>query len=108
MCAQQIYSSNVTQMLGLLDDDNIVLNEAARGTPTPASATAPSATALPPSEILFANLDLNLLTREDIAELSRLAEIIDMGGDFTALGTADFERIKYIVNKGRGKDVTPQ
>ena len=40
-------------------------------------------------------------------ELSRLAEIIDVGADITALSVNDFERVKQIVNKGRGKDVTP-
>jgi hypothetical protein len=38
--------------------------------------------------------------------LSRLAEVIDLGGDVTALSTSDFERLKQIVNKGRGKDIT--
>jgi hypothetical protein len=99
---------NVTRTVGLLEEDgSIVPNDPAHGELTSGATTVSSATALPPSEILFANLDLNLLTREDIAELSRLAEVIDMGGDFTALGTADFERVKLIVNKGRGKDVTP-
>ena len=32
---------------------------------------------------------------------------IDLGGDITALSTGDFERLKHIVNKGRGKDMTP-
>jgi hypothetical protein len=36
-----------------------------------------------------------------------VAEVIDLGGDFTALSTNDFERVKQIVNKGRGTDVTP-
>ena len=40
-------------------------------------------------------------------ELSHLAEVIDSAdGDMTALSTADFERVKHIVNKGRGKGVT--
>ena len=61
-----------------------------------------------PSEPLFENLDLSLLSREEQIELSHLADIIDLGGDVTALSTADFDRVKHIVNKGRGKDVTPQ
>jgi Family of unknown function (DUF5681) len=61
-----------------------------------------------PSDKLLDGVDLDLLTREEKIELSRLADIIDLGGDFTALSIADFERIKSIVNKGRGKDVTPQ
>jgi hypothetical protein len=55
---------------------------------------------------LFENLDVERLSREELTELSRLAEVIDLGGDFTALSSDDFERAKYIVNKGRGKDVT--
>jgi len=98
---------NMTQKMGLLDDDDsIIVNDPALGGPTSGITTVSSAVA--PSELLFANLDLNLLTREDMAELSRLAEVIDLGGDFTALSTADFERAKNIINKGRGKNVTPQ
>jgi hypothetical protein len=61
-----------------------------------------------PSDSLFENLDPNLLSREEQIELSHLAEVIDLGGDFTALSTGDFERVKHLINKGRGKDVTPQ
>ena len=53
------------------------------------------------------NLDLERLSREEKIELSRLAEVIDLGGDFTALCSDDFKRVKRIVTKGRGKDVTP-
>jgi hypothetical protein len=55
---------------------------------------------------LFENLDVERLSREELTELSRLAEVIDLGGDFTALSSDDFKRAKHIVNKGRGKDVT--
>jgi len=61
-----------------------------------------------PSDALFENIELGLLSREEQIELSRLAEVIDLGGDITALSTTDFERVKHIVNKGRGKDITPQ
>jgi hypothetical protein len=61
-----------------------------------------------PGDSLFENLDLKLLSRDDQVELSRLAEVIELGGDFTALSTDDFERVKNLVNKGRGKDVTRQ
>jgi Family of unknown function (DUF5681) len=70
-------------------------------------ANLPSAKLLP-SDSLFENLDPNLLSREEQIELSHLAEVIDLGGDFTALSTGDFERVKHLINKGRGKDVTPQ
>jgi len=55
--------------------------------------------------MLFEDLDIQLLAREERTELARLAEIIDLGGDITALSTADFERMKHIVNRGRGKDI---
>ena len=60
------------------------------------------------SEVLFDNLDLNVLSDDDKIELARFGKIIDLGGDFTALSLADFARAKHITDKGRGKDVTPQ
>jgi hypothetical protein len=60
-----------------------------------------------PGNALFGYIDRNLLSNDDLIDLSRLAEVIDLGGDFTALSTNDFERVKKIVNKGRGTDVTP-
>jgi hypothetical protein len=60
-----------------------------------------------PSSGLFEHLDLDRLSRQELNELSRLAGVIDLGGDFTALSPDDFKRAKHIVNKGRGKDVTP-
>ena len=71
------------------------------------------ASALPPpkdtsrqSEALFDNLDLGRLSDVDKIELARLGQIIDLGGDFTALSTRDFERAKQIADKGRGKEIT--
>ena len=61
-----------------------------------------------PSDTLFEGIDLDLLSDSEQLELSHLAKIIDLGGDFTALSTADFERLKHILNKGRGKDITPR
>jgi Family of unknown function (DUF5681) len=60
-----------------------------------------------PGNILFKNIDESLLSPKDLIDLSRASQILDLGGDFTALSTADFERTKEIVNKGRGKDITP-
>jgi hypothetical protein len=60
-----------------------------------------------PSSGLLRNLDPERLSHEEKIELSRLAEVIDLGGDVTALSSDDFKRVKQIVNKGRGKDVTP-
>ena len=49
----------------------------------------------------------DLLSKDEQIELSHLAEVIDIAdGDITALSTADFERVKHIVNKGRGKGIT--
>ena len=62
---------------------------------------------LRPSDGLFEHLDPDLLSQTEQIELSHLAEVIDLaGGDILALSTADFERVKYIVNKGRGKGIT--
>jgi|ERR1700722_6885263 hypothetical protein len=61
-----------------------------------------------PSDTLFEGIDLDLLSHSEQIELSHLAEIIDLGGDVTALSTAAFERLKHILNKGRGKDITPR
>jgi hypothetical protein len=58
------------------------------------------------SDVLFANLNLDLLSDDDKIELARLGQVIDLGGDFTALSPRDFERVKQIAEKGRGKDVT--
>jgi len=59
------------------------------------------------SEALFKNLHRNLISEDEQIELARLAKVIDLGGDFTALSAADFARIKQITEKGRGKEVTP-
>jgi Family of unknown function (DUF5681) len=61
-----------------------------------------------PGDWLLEAVDPNQVSREDIIELSRLAQIIDEGGDFTALSLPNFERLKGIINKGRGKDITSQ
>lgn len=61
-----------------------------------------------PSETLFEGIDLDLLSDSEQLELSQLVKIVDLGGDVTALSTADFERLKDILNKGRGKDITPR
>jgi hypothetical protein len=59
------------------------------------------------SDGLFEHLDPDLLSKNEKIELSHLAEVVDLaGGDLLALATADFERIKHIVNKGRGKGIT--
>jgi len=39
--------------------------------------------------------------------LSRFQEIVDLGGGMTALNVNDFARAREIVNKGRGKNITP-
>jgi Family of unknown function (DUF5681) len=59
-----------------------------------------------PSRELFENVDLMLLSDDEKIELSRLAEIVDLGGGMTALSISDFGRVREIVNKGRGKDIT--
>jgi hypothetical protein len=61
-----------------------------------------------PSDALVESIDRTLLPRKDLIELARLAEMIDNGGDVTALSTAEFGRLKELVSKGRRKDVSPQ
>jgi hypothetical protein len=85
---------NVVQRTGLFDDED----KPSHGVPANRRSV---------SDALFENVNPDLLTRDDMIELSRLASIIDLGGDITALNSADFERLKAIVNKGRGRDVTP-
>jgi hypothetical protein len=60
------------------------------------------------SDVALENVDADLLSREEMTELSRLIELMDLGGDVTALSVTDFGLFKNIVNKGRGKDITPQ
>jgi hypothetical protein len=60
----------------------------------------------PLSDGLFEHLNLDLLSRSEQIELSRLADVIDSAdGGMVALSAVDFERVKYLVNKGRGKTV---
>jgi hypothetical protein len=56
---------------------------------------------------LFSNIDPAVLSDDEKVELSRLARIVDLGGDVTALSVDDFGRARAIINKGRGKDITP-
>jgi hypothetical protein len=58
------------------------------------------------SEALFANLDVERLSDVEKIELARFGQIIDLGGDFTALSPRDFQRAKQIAEKARGKNVT--
>jgi hypothetical protein len=51
-----------------------------------------------PTDGLFENLDLNLLSRKEQVELAQLADLIDLGADLTGL-----ERLKYLVEKARGQ-----
>jgi hypothetical protein len=60
------------------------------------------------SDVLFENINLELLSEDDKVDLAKFATIIDLGGDITALSIRDFQRVQEIANKGRGKDVTPQ
>ena len=95
---------NRLDKMGVLDSEEGAGNAATQDD----AIIAKSQTAeLRPSDGLFEHLDPSLLSREEQIELSHLAEVIDLGGDFTALNTGDFERVKRLVNKGRGMDVTP-
>ena len=87
---------NHAYRMGLLDEDE-VFERAERDSRDGGAVLIPESKSCP-SDRLFDNLDLQLLSREELTELARLAEIIDLGGDVTALSTADFERVKHIVN----------
>jgi hypothetical protein len=102
-----LFLSNA-QKMGLLEDEEASSAEAsmrAVGTGTFRLAQPPTKSS--PTDSLFEQLDLNLLSEEEQIELSRFAEIIDVaGGDFTTLSIDHFERLKYLVSKGRNKNVT--
>jgi len=100
---------NTAHKMGLLtQEDDIAAADAMQDDQRAGAILTASANNLRQSETLFENLDLSLLSREEQIELSRLADVIDLGGDITALSTTDFDRVKHIANKGRGKDITPQ
>jgi hypothetical protein len=92
---------NLADKIGMFDQDD----EKEASSLTDASSTTPVERR--PSDWLFENLQLDLLTRKEKAELARFAGIIDLGGDTFALNEADLLRAKAIVDKGRGKDITP-
>jgi len=68
-------------------------------------AVAPSAPAnARPSDKLIDSIDRARLDRQEQAELSRLAEVIDREGDVIALDEAPLLRLKQLIAKGRGKN----
>jgi Family of unknown function (DUF5681) len=60
------------------------------------------AQAMRPCAPLFENVVADRLSRDEKIELAILAKIIDEGGDVTALRTDQFDRLKYLLEKGRG------
>ncbi len=60
------------------------------------------------ADALFEDVDPSRLSKDELIELSRLAEMIERGGGITALSIGEFERLKQIVNNGRGKDLAPR
>jgi hypothetical protein len=58
-----------------------------------------------PSDLVLADLDPSLLSREEQVELSKLAAVIDRAGDVFALSTGELERLREFINKGRGNVV---
>lgn len=60
----------------------------------------------PPSEAFLAGVDVQLLTRAETSELSRLLALIDDSQDLIgALEVAQFARLRHLVIKGRSKDL---
>jgi hypothetical protein len=99
---------NNLHRLGLVGEEDGTAIEDASSSASANAILVPPANQSGPSDTLFEGIDLDLLSHGEQIELSHLAKIIDLGGDFTALSTADFERLKHILNKGRGKDITPR
>ena len=58
-----------------------------------------------PSDLVLADLDPSLLSREEQVELSKLVAVIDRAGDVFALSTDELERLREFINKGRGNVV---
>jgi hypothetical protein len=67
--------------------------------------TGPANTARP-SDALLQNVNPSLLSRDEQVELSNLALKIDRAGDVWALGTGELERVRELVNNGRGTDIS--
>jgi hypothetical protein len=61
-----------------------------------------------PADALVEGVCPDLLTRDERIEPSELCDVVDLGGDATALSIDQFGRFKYLASKGRGKDVTPK
>jgi uncharacterized protein DUF5681 len=96
-----------SRQLGLVEEEDVPeIDNSTRGDRGGAFPLGPARNSNV-SDKLFEHLDPDLLSQSEQMELSHLAELIDSAdGDMTALSTADFERVKHIVNKGRGKGVT--
>lgn len=57
------------------------------------------------SEMLLEGVDVGLLSRAEMSELSRLLQLVDGNADVTALSLVQFERLQHLVGKGRGKNL---
>jgi hypothetical protein len=85
---------NKAQKLGLFD------NQAFGDIPA-APQTKPR-----PSDVVLADLDPSLLSREEQVELSQFATMIDRAGDMWALSASDLDRVRQLVLKARPADNT--
>jgi hypothetical protein len=95
------------EKLGYLDNrDGNTAESTANGNRSGGSVPLPAKSR--PGDLMLANVNDDLLSREDMTELSRLAEIADFGGSVFALSVADFARARAIFDKGCGKDITPR
>jgi Family of unknown function (DUF5681) len=61
---------------------------------------------LHPSDVVLADLDPSLLSREEQVELSQFATMIDRAGDMWALSASDLDRVRHLVLKARPADNT--
>lgn len=62
------------------------------------------ATQARPSDALLDGVDVHLLSRAEMSDLSQLVELIDSNPDVTALSLLEFERLRHLVGKGRTKN----
>ena len=83
---------NESRKLGLFDDQ-------ALGDMPPGPHSKPR-----PSDVVLADLDPNLLSREEQVELSQFATMIDRAGDMWALSASDLDRVRQLVLKARPAD----
>ena len=62
---------------------------------------------VPLSDMLVDGVDLNLLSRSELTDLSRILDRVQTGGGIAALSDGDSARLRELLRKGLGLDVPP-